>query len=511
MTQEDRPPPPPPLEIPAAAASPAAQPAPRRPRPAAPTAAQPEDNSTIYWSLAVIMLGFFFIGLGWVLYADNVPWADADFYFRGAKFIAEGEGYAHPFKSGNPPTAFHPVGFPWLLAHVWVLAGIDTTQCSTANWPAFAGCDAMIQAGQFVNLTLATVNIGLVFALGTLIKNPRIGLLSAAIFAIIPSRLIYTSALMSEESFVTLVLLALIFLVLGIRRQDLMWLTAIGFGLAVAFSAFIRPLGIILLPLPLLLIATKVLRPGTVFVHLAVSSLVALVVLLPWTLRNHQEIGGWNLVSNNGGINLWIGCHLGPDGDLAANGRWRDWWSGIAPRSLNTADERANDREAQRLALECMRKEPIEFARLSLVKGVYTFQEDWTYVGKWALNYDLPESDDISIVSDDTEDALKYLSNSVYFVLLPLAAVGAVTTLLAPSLYRGILGASFAVLAVVPLVFFGEPRFHVPLFPMMSIWAAEGIVIIYNGIQAARRHESFVEATLESGYPIGWKEEPWQR
>ena len=442
--------------------------------------------SWIWWALAALLAVYFTFGLLWIAFAENVPWADADFYFRGAKSIADGNGYSHPFRSAHPPTAFHPVGFPWLLGHVWQLFGIDTANCDVSQWPQFPGCGAMIQTGQVINVTLATLNIGLVFALATLLKGPRLGLLSAVIYALIPSRFLFTSALMSEESFVALVMLALIALVLGVRRQDWAWFTAIGFGLALGSAAFIRPLGIVLLPLPLVLLLSKSISPRVALTHVLVGSAVAIAVLVPWELRNNREVGGWSLVSNNGGINLWIGCHQNSEGKLTSNGQWMDWWSGDAPDSLNTSDERANDAEAQRLALQCMREQPLQFVRLSLVKGLYTFREDWTYVSKWAFNNDLPESNSTSIVSAEVIDSLTYLTNGVYFVLLPLAVIGAITTLSAPSVYRGLLGASFLALALVPLLFFGEPRFHVPLFPIMSIWAAEGGWILVRALRTAR-------------------------
>ncbi len=463
--------------------------------------------SWIWWSLAGLLLAYFSFGLIWIAFSDNVPWADADFYFRGAKSIAEGAGYAHPFKANHPPTAFHPVGFPWLLGHVWKLFGINTANCDLDTWPALTGCGAMIQSGQVLNLLLSTLNIGLVFALGTLLKGPRIGLLSAAIYAVIPSRFLFTSSLMSEETFVALVLLALIALVLGVRRQDWVWFTSIGFGLALACAAFVRPLGIVLLPLPLVLLLSQSISPRVAFAHVLVGAAVVFVVLLPWELRNHREVGGWNLVSNNGGINLWIGCHLNSEGKLASNGQWMDWWSGDAPASLNTSDERANDAEAQRLALECMRKQPVAFARLSLVKALYTFREDWTYVAKWSLNDSLPGDSATPIVSAEATDSLTYLTNGVYLLLLPLAAVGAITTLSAPSVYRGLLGASFIALAIVPLAFFGEPRFHVPLFPIMSIWAAEGSWIVVRALRMAREpiEQPETREAAGSASPYEWR------
>jgi hypothetical protein len=277
----------------------------------------------------------------------------------------------------------------------------------------------------------------------------------------------------------------------------------------VGAATFVRPLAIVLLPLPLLLLWGHVLNLRQILQFLAVASVLVVAMILPWELRNDRELGGpAMIVSNNGGINLWIGCHLDSEGNMEANGEWMDWWSGDAPASLNTQDELANDNEAQRLAFECMREQPFAFARLSLVKAVYTFREDFTYVGKWSLNHDLPEQPVDPIVSEGVTDAFMYLLNSVYFVLLPLAAIGAIGSLFAPSAHRGLLGAAFAMLALIPLLFFGEPRFHMPLFPIMSIWAADGIFIVAQGLRSARG-QPYRPPTAEAA--ANWREQTWPR
>jgi 4-amino-4-deoxy-L-arabinose transferase-like glycosyltransferase len=316
---------------------------------------------------------------------------------------------------------------------------------------------------------------------------------------------------MSEEAFVTAVLLALIAVVLGTRREDWIWATSIAFGFAIAAAVFIRPLGIVLLPVPLALLLSQQVKPKIALTHAAIGALLVLAILTPWTIRNHNQVGGWNLISNNGGINLWIGCHLNPDGGIASNGKWMDWWSGDAPAEINTSDERANDRQAQSLALECMREEPFAFARLSLLKGLYTFREDWEYVSKWSINHDLPERPREAIVGRPAEEAFGYLSNSVYIALLPLAVIGGAAFFLSSSIYRGVIGAAFAGLALVPLAFFGDPRFHVPLFPIMSIWAAGGISIVVHGLRTVGQQE---KAHTNTGDPVrafDWRQEPWLR
>ena len=107
----------------------------------------PPIPSWIWWSLAGLLAVYFTFGLLWIAFADNVPWADADFYFRGAKSMADGNGYSHPFRSGHPPTAFHPVGFPWLLAHVWQLLGVDTASVDHGPSRNFEVHQAIMKAG----------------------------------------------------------------------------------------------------------------------------------------------------------------------------------------------------------------------------------------------------------------------------------------------------------------------------------------------------------------------------
>jgi hypothetical protein len=153
----------------------------------------------------------------------------------------------------------------------------------------------------------------------------------------------------------------------------------------------------------------------------------------------------------------------------------------------------------------------VAFARLSLLKALYTFREDWEYVSKWSINHQLPDRPRDAIISDGSEEAFGYLSNAVYLTLLPLAVVGALAFFFSPSAFRGVIGAAFAALAFVPLAFFGEPRFHVPLFPMMSIWAAEGIFIVLHGLRSVGRQHHEEPESPAAGQPLQWREEPWLR
>jgi hypothetical protein len=53
----------------------------------------------------------------------------------------------------------------------------------------------------------------------------------------------------------------------------------------------------------------------------AVFGVVALLVVAPWTIRNHRVYGRWIVVASEGGVTFWTGNHplAKGDGDLAAN------------------------------------------------------------------------------------------------------------------------------------------------------------------------------------------------
>lgn len=288
--------------------------------------------------------------LGLAAYLRPVPISDFKAYWNIAVDLARGEGYVT--KEGEP-SAYRPIGYPLLLSLVVRLFGEDW-------WYAI-----VIQALMGTGVVLAT------YWLTARLFGTTAGLTAAALTAIMPDHLLWSTVLDSEVPF-------MVWMLLGVA----LWVPprgAAGFvpslGTLVVSGVF---LGLAALTRPVMLPAA-----GVFFVYAmlctrdgwrslatwrrAVTGTAAVVlgmalVVAPWTVRNYVALGAFVPVSTNGGVNLWQGNN--PD----ANGAFF-WPTDPARNPLSgVRDEVERDRLGRRLALQWIRENPLEFARLGLTK-----------------------------------------------------------------------------------------------------------------------------------------------
>ena len=231
-----------------------------------------------------------------LLAASRFPPADdGSFYHTVALRIAQGLGYTWAWPDGAVTYAAHyPVGYPGLLGAAYALLGARPLTAMLVN--ALAGA-----------LLVAAVHR---IALGvTSLGRAR---LAALLLALHPTLVLYTAALMTEALAASLlVLLAAGALLLHAEPRSPWWRLALGVG--GSGLLLVRPQ---LLPLLPVLGAVGVWVPGDSSVRRALwarvrgavsVALLALLVTLPWTLRNCQKMDGCVFVSANGGWNLLIG------------------------------------------------------------------------------------------------------------------------------------------------------------------------------------------------------------
>jgi hypothetical protein len=106
-------------------------------------------------------------------------------------------------------------------------------------------------------------------------------------------------------------------------------------------------------------------------------------VVLPWTVRNHRELGSWVAVSTNGGITLLTG-----NNDSAR----RLYPEDPVVRALDARtdlSEQAYDAQAKALGIAWIKAHPARFALLMPMKLVRLWGPDgegqWAYeTGSWA-------------------------------------------------------------------------------------------------------------------------------
>jgi hypothetical protein len=279
-------------------------------------------------------------------------------------------------------------------------------------------------------------------------------------------------------------------------------------GLILGVMTLMRPASLLLVPL----IALSEPRPWTRAALRSTATLgMALLVVLPWTIRNCQRMDGCALVSTNGGWNLAIGAITetgrfqtlhGKDGCPVVTGQvqqddcwaqvgWRKireapgHWLGLAPKKLaqtfdhesfaieyvHEADPGAwpeDRREAARGLLTAAHLALLAAAALSIVAlplGRLKRDEQYWQIGLLVLLSALI----FYGIADDQHPFhwLIVVAPALAFVPLPgrpyLGAVGRVAM------------AAVLVTAMTHVVFFGEDRYHLFLSPLLCVLAAAAL------------------------------------
>jgi hypothetical protein len=222
--------------------------------------------------------------------------SDADQYERlAARLYEDGE---FGISGSENPYDFAP-GMPFFAAAVyWLTGGVSP---ETAR----------------VGVTLfGTGGVLLVFLLGRRLGGPWAGIAGAALAAVYPPTLFYTSLFSSEPlAMVTVAAAVLAFLWAADAGRPLWaWIVP---GLLFGVTAYLRPEYLVLTAaLALLALVIVAVRRGPLR-GVAAAVLVAAafaVVIAPWTIDVSNKLGRFVPVSTGGGKALYIGTFLPADG-----------------------------------------------------------------------------------------------------------------------------------------------------------------------------------------------------
>jgi hypothetical protein len=231
------------------------------------------------WVLGAIAVAGMAVRAAYVVaVADDVPLGnDATWYFLQSGSIADGLGYIDPeqrFATGaEVATAGFPPLYPAWLAAVR-LVGVDS-----------------VVALQLAGAVTGAATIVLTGLLGRRLAGPTVGLVAAGLAALSPMLVAGDGSLMTETIYVPVVLLLL--LLADRARVDGTWGWWIGLGAACGAAALTRQeaLGIIVVVVLPAAILTSDRTWAWRIGRLAVAGAAIVVVLAPWVVRNHQQVG----------------------------------------------------------------------------------------------------------------------------------------------------------------------------------------------------------------------------
>jgi len=207
--------------------------------------------------------------------------------------LATGQGFANPFPHYPYVTAWLAPVYPWLLSLSELVFRLDSP---------FVGIFAA-----FLNSFFSVLTCYPIYYLGKKIFSARIGLGAAWLWAFLPIAVIMPIEWVWDQSLSAL-LLALLLCFTYYLRESSSALHWSAYGLLWGVAALSNPTLCLLLPflgLWLWLQRRKSHRPSLqLFARLALFLALALI---PWTLRNWIEVGGFTLVKSNLGLELWLG------------------------------------------------------------------------------------------------------------------------------------------------------------------------------------------------------------
>jgi 4-amino-4-deoxy-L-arabinose transferase-like glycosyltransferase len=421
------------------------------------------------------------VALAW---AGEPVW-DGHYYDFGARRIAEGFGYSDDRAVDGHlvwhPWCHYPVGYSAFLAAFYRVLGSSHAVAGVAN--------ALVGAA----LAVAT------WALATYALSPSRARVAGILAALHPG-LVLQAALVMSEPLAALLTIAAFWIAV---RDDRPRRGVVAGALALGVAALVRPQAFLCAPF----LACRLPRRSRLVGAIAASA-IALVPVLPWTVRNCRVMDGCALVSTNAGWNLAIGAFP------RATGRFETLRSSDGCRDVTGQVQQ--DRCWLQYGLGQIRDRPWHWISLVPAKLGYTFDHE-----SFAVEYLHEARPDAW--PEDKRAAARGMTTLAHRLLLAAAALGGVAFPLmrraqgaavqgAALATAGVLGASAFVSAspsfwplaifgaVVPwlplpgkpptssalllatallgstivthAVFFGEDRYHIVVTPVLALLAA---------------------------------------
>jgi 4-amino-4-deoxy-L-arabinose transferase-like glycosyltransferase len=396
--------------------------------------------------LAAIVAGAVALRLLYVLVlARHVPMAgDSQFFHAEANLVAGGRGYIEPFLDAaygiHVPTAAHPPLYPTVLAGLAALGGHSVL--------------AQRALGAFVGGAV----IVLIALIGRRVGGERVGLLAAAIAALYPLLIAADGAPMSESLYGLLIAASLLVALRLHERRTVP--TAAALGALIGLAALTRSEALLLLVLLGLPLTGRAWKP-------ALALLVACaVVLTPWTIRNFSAFHRFTLISHNDSTVL-AGANCPATYSGVDLGGWR----------FDCISRRRTLDEGKQAAT--WRREGIDYAtghasRWPVVVPVRVLR-----------TWDLFEPHHQIDSAEGRARWAEIAGVVAYFLLLPLAAIGAVLAWRRRRGATAILLAPAVLVTVSSAIGYGNPRFRHAFEMSIVVLAALAVVTLASRRAAA--------------------------
>lgn len=315
--------------------------------------------------LALLTFGFGH-GIQRLRFFDQGFIGDSDDYYLFAGNLCYEGVFSGDREPPPRPSAFRPPLLPVTLSAVM---------------RAF-GHDDFLAKARVLQLILAACGVCVLFALTRLVFDLHVAILAGVFQALYFPLVFSTTQLTTEPLAVLLLLSSLLAFWLWLRgggpRLLAMSAALLGFG------ALTRPNLLFVVPVLVLVVLVRGGDRPTPCRGLSAGLLVVscLVPIVPWTVRNAVSLGGFSLISTNGGMNFYLG-HA-PDFDPSLGADRTDY--GIYRRLRDEGlDEIEADRQLYRLGVAHMLEDPVREMKRSWGKLGALMTDYARFLRPWRL------------------------------------------------------------------------------------------------------------------------------
>ncbi|HLF70858.1 MAG TPA: glycosyltransferase family 39 protein [Dehalococcoidia bacterium] len=418
-------------------------------------------------ALAAIFALALVLRLVWVtaVPSEPIPTHDSEIYRTMAIALANGDGFMmerYTLPDGQAaltPGLAHPPGYPAFLGGLYAIFG------------------SSLAVGRLANAVLGALTVFPVFWAARRLASQRVALIAAAIVAVTPSLIVWSSTLYSETMF-TLVFTTALAALLWSRKDASIDLRLVALaGALLALSLQIRTPTVVAIPAGLLWLALPGLRtprlPAAALLVVALPGLAAAA----WGLRNVVEYDSFTPFTSCGGINFRKGH--------APNSTGRDVPAQDLPsRTPPSADVRRADLELAAsslgwdLGFDYLVSHPGRELSLSLRKVV------WLWRPAAGGVHEADADGKISIPLGRWPAKIAVVTFHCGFGVLVIAGLW-----LARRDRDAILPPVALVVfwTALHVVFFGQARYALPLLPILSLPAAIALVYLIDRIGLSTR------------------------
>ena len=390
---------------------------------------------------------------------------------RIARSLATGQGFSSPLPEPSGPTALLPAGYPLVLAGVFRVFGVYTTQSAVAAY--------------LLNCLFSALTCIVLYRLGERLFGRVTGLVAAALLALYPPSIWHAVNTIWDTTLLGMALVVLIAWLYGLPECP-GTAQLIGTGLLMGLVAFINPAPVSLYPAVALVLWRRLRNQGTSgYREIAILTGSCFLVCVPWMTRNAIQVGSFTPRSG-AGLNLRIGNNdaVWRQGTGAEDLSIYPSNSEEEGRLFYKLGEIGYDRYCAHLVMDYIRNHPDRFAALTLIRiRAWWFGQQSEWTGNLKLAFHV--------------SALKSLS---WLLPLPFFVIGC----FAAWRNRIDVGWLAIVLLVYPVPYyfiFVAERYHFPVEPFLLLVGGYGLVQIWLWLLRVRSAWLVSNESRSGGWP----------